>query len=327
MTRQLDGLLLLRSGIDKNRMMKKYDLIVPGELNPDLILTDPNLAPRFGQAEVLVADAALTPGSSSVVFACGAARLGLKVAFIGVVGDDLFGRFMLEALQERGVDISHVMVDPNQKTGLTVILNRVDDRAMLTHLGAINALRAEQIPDEILSQARHLHLASYFLQTRLQPDVPDLFRRARALGLSTSIDTNWDPEERWTGVQTLLPLVDVFLPNENEAMALAGVDTVDAAADRLAAQAGMVAIKMGAEGGLAAAGEERYRAAACPVKVVDTVGAGDTFDAGFVYGYLQGWSPGEALRLGIACGSASVQQAGGLAGQPSLDEALAALAG
>lgn len=306
-------------------MMKKYDLIVPGELNPDLILTDPDLTPRFGQAEVLVADASLTPGSSSVIFACGAARLGLKVAFIGVVGNDLFGRFMLEALQDRGVDTSHVIVDPSQKTGLTVILNRVDDRAMLTHLGAINALRAAQIPDELLSQARHLHLASYFLQTRLQPDVPDLFRRARALGLSTSIDTNWDPEERWTGVQALLPLVNVFLPNENEAMALAGADSVDAAVDWLADQAQLVAIKMGAEGGLVAEGNARCRQAAQPVKVVDTVGAGDTFDAGFVYGYLQGWSPRKALQLGIACGSASVQHAGGLAGQPSLGQALAAL--
>ena len=143
--------------------MKKYDIIVPGELNPDLILTDPDLEPRFGQAEVLVADAALTPGSSSVIFACGAARLGLKVAFVGVVGNDMFGRFMLDALDSRGVDISHVIVDPDQNTGLTVILNRIDDRAMLTHLGAINALRAEQVPGDLLSQARHLHLASYFL--------------------------------------------------------------------------------------------------------------------------------------------------------------------
>ena len=122
-----------------------------------------------------------------------------------------------------------------------------------------------------------------------------------------------------------MPLVDVFLPNENEAMALTGAERVEAAAGRLAVQVKVVAVKMGAEGGLAIAGGERYRAAALPVKVVDTVGAGDTFDAGFVYGYLQGWSLEKALKLAIACGSASVQQAGGLAGQPTLAEALAAL--
>ncbi|MCJ7702700.1 MAG: sugar kinase [Anaerolineales bacterium] len=307
--------------------MKKYDLVVPGELNPDLIITDPDLEPRFGQAEVLVKDAALTPGSSSVIFACGAARLGLKVAFIGVVGDDMFGRFMVAALEERGVDTSYVIVDPTQKTGLTVILNRVEDRAMLTHLGAINALRAAQIPDKALSQARHLHLASYFLQTSLQPDVPALFLRARSLGLTTSLDTNWDPDERWSGVHDLLALTNVFLPNENEAFALTGTGAVDDAAKKLAGIAEVVAIKMGAEGGLVVQCDRCFRSPALPVQVVDTVGAGDTFDSGFVYGYLQGWSLEKTLKLAIACGSLSTQFPGGLEGQPTLEEGLKHLEG
>lgn len=302
--------------------MCQYDVIVPGELNPDLILTDPNLEPRFGQAEVLVQNAALTPGSSSVIFACGAARLGLKVAFVGVVGDDMFGRFMLDALNVRGVDTTHIIVDPGKNTGLTVILNRVDDRAMLTYLGAINALRAEQIPDSLLSQARHLHLASYFLQTNLQPEVPDLFHRARSLGLTTSIDTNWDPDEKWTGVHDLLPLTNIFLPNENEALALTGTVSVAVAARKLATRADVVAVKMGAKGGLAISCDTVKQAPAIPVNVVDTVGAGDTFDSGFVYGYLQGWSLEKTLKLGIACGSLSTQKSGGLEGQPDLDTAL-----
>ena len=302
--------------------MKKFDILVPGELNPDLIITDPDLNPRFGQAEVLVQDAALTPGASSVIFACGAARLGLKVAFIGVVGKDMFGQFMLDALSSRGVDTSHIIVDPNQKTGLTVILNRVDDRAMLTHLGAINALRAEQIPDGLLSKTRHLHLASYFLQTNLQPDVPQLFRRARSLGLTTSMDTNWDPEERWSGVHELLPLTHVFLPNDNEAFALTGEREEQEAAEVLANDCEVVALKMGAKGAIAVTCDTRFQAPAIPVQVVDTVGAGDTFDAGFIYGYLQGWSLDKALKLGITCGSLSTQKSGGLEGQPTLEEAL-----
>ena len=302
--------------------MIKYDIIVPGELNPDLILTDANLEPRFGQAEVLVQDSTLTPGSSSVIFACGAARLGLKVAFIGVVGDDIFGHFMVDALNHRGVDTTHVIIDPNQKTGLTVILNRINDRAMLTHLGAINALRAEQIPDDLLSQARHLHIASYFLQTKLQPDVPKLFRRARDLGLTTSMDTNWDPDELWSGVRDLLPLTNVFLPNENEAFALTGKNIVEQAAKELALDANVVVIKLGGDGGMAVHCNNTYNAPALSVKVVDTVGAGDTFDAGFVYGYLQGWSLDKALKLGIICGSLSTQKSGGLQGQPTLAEAI-----
>jgi sugar/nucleoside kinase (ribokinase family) len=300
---------------------RKYDLIVAGEINPDLILTDPQLEPRFGQAEIIVNDAALTPGSSSVIFACGAARLGLKVAFVGVAGDDVFGHFMLDALQTRGVDISNVIVDPSQTTGFTVILNRVTDRAMLTHLGAINALNANQIQDDLLAQARHLHIASYFLQTRLRPDIPDLFRRARALGLTTSLDTNWDPSEQWTGVHNLLKLVDVFLPNENEACALTKMDSVMDSARKLAADSQIVAVKMGAQGGMAVAGDTLVQALAIRVEVVDTVGAGDTFDAGFIYGYLAGWSLEKSLRLGIVCGSLSTAKPGGLEGQPTLPEA------
>lgn len=302
--------------------MRKYDIVVPGELNPDLIITDPDLKPRFGQAEVLVQDSALTPGSSSVIFACGAARLGLNVAFVGVVGKDMFGEFMLDALSSRGVDTSNIIIDPTQKTGLTVILNRIDDRAMLTHLGAINALRAEQVPDDLLSQARHLHLASYFLQTNLQVDVPQLFQRARNQGLTTSMDTNWDPEERWSGVHDLLPLTDVFLPNDNEAFALTGERDVEEAARKLANLTEVVALKRGSEGALVISRDAMFRAPAIPVQVVDTVGAGDTFDAGFVYGYLQGWSLDRALQLGIVCGSLSTQKPGGLEGQPNLEEAL-----
>ena len=301
---------------------KTYDILVAGEINPDLILTDPHLEPRFGQTEILVQDAALTPGSSSVIFACGAARLGLNVAFIGVAGDDVFGHFMLEAMQSRGVDTSNIVIDPNQKTGFTIILNRVSDRAMLTHLGAINALTATQVSDELLVQSRHLHLASYFLQTNLQPDVPNLFQRARNLGLTTSLDTNWDPAETWVGVHELLPLVNVFLPNENEAFALMKTDDLEEAAYGLANRSKIVAVKLGASGGLAVMGDSIHRAPAIPVNVVDTVGAGDTFDAGFIYGFLQGWSLEKSLKLGIACGSLSTQEPGGLEGQPTLDEAL-----
>ena len=121
--------------------MPKFDILVAGEINPDLILTG-DVTPEFGQVEKLVDSAALTVGSSSVIFACGAARLGLKVAFVGVCGADIFGRFILDEMSRRGIDISAVRVDPDRETGLTVILNKGHDRAMLTHTGAIADLRA-----------------------------------------------------------------------------------------------------------------------------------------------------------------------------------------
>jgi len=301
--------------------MKPFDLLIPGEINPDLILSG-DVEPQFGQVEKLVDSAVLTIGSSSVITACGAARLGLKVAFVGVCGNDVFGRFMLDEMQKRGIHTSAVIVDPHQATGLTVILNKGNDRAMLTFPGAIASLRAEDIPDELLRQTCHLHVASYFLQDALRPDLPGLFARARALGLSTSLDTNWDPTGRWQGVQDLLPLTNVFLPNAAEACALTGEESVERAADRLSAQVETLAIKLGADGALGVRAGQTVRVPSIPVQVVDTVGAGDSFNAGFLYGYLRGWSLEKSLRLAAVCGALSTTASGGTAAQPTAEQAL-----
>ena len=196
--------------------MPEFDILVAGEINPDLILTG-DVTPEFNQVEKLVDSAALTIGSSSAIFACGAARLGLKVAFIGVCGEDVFGRFMLDEMQKRDVDVSNVIIRSNGQTGLSVILNQNADRAILTHPGLIADLQASDIPDSLLRQSRHLQVASYFLQTKLQPGLPALFHRAHSLELTTSLDTNYDPTEKWIGFDELLSITDIFFPNKNTA--------------------------------------------------------------------------------------------------------------
>lgn len=301
--------------------MRKFDVLVAGEINPDLILSG-DVEPSFGQVEKLVETAMLTIGSSSVIFACGAARLGLKVAFIGLCGDDVFGRFMLEEMQKHEVDIGNVISVPGGSTGLSVILNRGTDRAILTHPGLIPALKAEDVSDELLRQARHLHVASYFLQIALQPGLPRLFARARSLGLITSLDTNYDPSEEWAGFDELLAVTSVFLPNEAEACSLTRVEDVDIASLKLAGKVGTLAIKLGADGALGVRYNQRVRVSSIPVKVVDTVGAGDSFDAGFIYGYLQGWPLEKILHVATICGALSTRKAGGTTAQATLEEAL-----
>jgi sugar/nucleoside kinase (ribokinase family) len=298
-----------------------FDILVAGEINPDLILSG-EVEPAFGQAERLVRDARLEVGSSSAIFACGAARLGLRVAFLGVCGDDLFGRFMLEAMRARGVDVARIRLAPDERTGISVLLNRGHDRAILTFLGAMGALRTEAITADLLRAARHLHVSSYFLQTGLQPGLPDLFARAQGMGLTTSLDTNWDPANAWRGAADVLGHTTVFLPNAAEVCAIAGTADVGAAATVLATEAGIVAVKLGAEGALGAQGGRLLRVPAIPVEPVDTVGAGDSFDAGFLCAYLWGWDLERCLRLGAACGALSTQAAGGVAGQPTLEQAL-----
>ena len=297
-----------------------YDILVAGEINPDLILSG-NVIPEFGQVEKLVDAASLTIGSSSAIFACGAARLGLKVTFIGVCGEDVFGRFMLDEMSMRGVDVSNVIIRSNGQTGLSVILNDQVDRAILTHPGLIADLQASDISDELLRQSRHLHVASYFLQTKLQPDLPNLFRRAHSLGLTTSLDTNYDPSEKWTGFDELLAVTNVFLPNEREAVSLSGESNANLAAEGLGSRVEALGIKLGAEGALGVRDGVRVRVASIPVNVVDTVGAGDSFDAGFLYGYLNSWSLEKSLRQACVCGALYTQQAGGTNPQPTLEQA------
>jgi sugar/nucleoside kinase (ribokinase family) len=230
-------------------------------------------------------------------------------------------RQQLDEMTKRQVDIENVIVSQSGSTGLSVILNQASDRAILTHPGLIAELQASHISDALLRDSKHLHVASYFLQTKLQPDLPNLFRRARSLGLSTSLDTNYDPSEKWIGFDELLSVTNVFLPNEREALSLSGESNVDEAASRPGSKVEALAIKLGAEGALGVQKDSRVRVASIPVNVVDTVGAGDSFDAGFIYGYLNQWSLEKSLRLACVCGALSTQQAGGTNGQPTLAEA------
>jgi sugar/nucleoside kinase (ribokinase family) len=313
------------------------DILVVGEINPDIVISDPDPVPVFGEVERVVGSIRMTVGSSSAIFACGAARLGLRVAIYGIVGDDPFGRYMLEALAERGIDVAASTVDPDRPTGATVILTSGRDRAMLTGLGTIGALDTGRIPDPLLERARHVHLGAFFLQVEHRDRLPAFFAAARARGLTTSFDTNWDPTGRWDGgVDEMLRASDVFLPNAVEASRIAGIDDVEAAARELAARGAVgrsdggpiVAVKLGAAGALACRADgPMVRVEALPVEPIDTTGAGDSFDAGFLRAWLDGADLRASLELAAACGALSTRRAGGVDGQPSLAEAHEALAG
>jgi sugar/nucleoside kinase (ribokinase family) len=319
--------------------MTDFDLVVVGDCNADLLISGGDVVPAFGQQERLVDEANLTIGGSGGICAAGAARLGLRVAMVGVLGDDIFGRFMRESLGTRGVDMSAVRTDPRIPTGLSVHLIRDNDRAIITNPGTIPELRSEDIDADLLASARHVHVSSYFLQSGLWKGLPDLLRQARDAGAAVSLDPNWDPAETWDqGLSDVYGHLDVLLPNDAEVAELARAHAAakgheaaveDSAADaaRKLTQAGpAVVVKLGAEGALACFPDgQLLRVPAVPdVTPVDTVGAGDSFDAGYLAGTLWGWDTRQALALGVACGALSTRRAGGATAQATREEAVAA---
>jgi sugar/nucleoside kinase (ribokinase family) len=207
-------------------------------------------------------------------------RIGRAVSFAGKIGADAWGRYCTEALRAEGVDVSHVMCDPLLKTGVTVVLTSARDRALVTHPGATEALSPSDLPENLFTGRKHLHVSSFFLQTGMRTGWFSIMSRARAAGWSVSLDPGFDPLQAWDGLRDLLPLIDVLLPNEVELAALGGKSEPEHALRALARD----------------------------------------HNAGFLDAWLDRHGLCECLRAGVACGALSTRGFGGIAAQPTRDE-------
>jgi sugar/nucleoside kinase (ribokinase family) len=287
-------------------------ILVIGELNVDLIVSGLPTLPVLGQ-ELLCNDFQMALGSSSAICASWLAALGAMVDFWGKVGRDSYGEFVVSELDRRGIGTNGVIRDPDIRTGVTISLTYPNDRAMLTYLGSIAALRLDDLDLSFLACYDHLHSASIFLQRGLRPRLPTLYRAAKEAGLTTSLDSGWDPEEQWGhDIFDVLPYVDFFMPNEVEALYFTGASTVEKAVAELGRYAGAVVVKLGREGALACSGGQVWKAPGFEVEVVDTTGAGDAFNAGFLYTHIaEGRPMPDALCFANACGAIAVTTIGG----------------
>ena len=290
-------------------------VLVVGELNVDIVLSGMASPPVLG-SEVLAQEMRMVLGSASAIFASGVARLGHPVGFVSKTGDDDFGRFCREELQNAGISTDRLLLSL-RPTGATIVLSARGDRALVTHLGAIADLGYGDLPANLFDGFRHLHLTSYFLQERLRPDFSRLICEAKAAGLTVSFDPNSDPSQGWSPeIWDVIRSVDILFVNEQEAQALTGTSKTPEAIAILAERTACTVVKRGREGATAVRGAERIHLEAFSVNAVDTTGAGDSFAAGFVHGMLTKRPLRDCLLLANATGALSATGVGGTAAQP-----------
>jgi sugar/nucleoside kinase (ribokinase family) len=295
-------------------------VLIIGELNVDLVLSGCSRLPTLG-TEITASGFSMTLGSSSAICAVGLARLGRPVSFAGVVGADQWGDFCVDALRTAGVDVSSVARDERQQTGVTISLTSPSGRALVTYLGATASMTTDRLPSDWLTSGSHLHVSSVFLQTGLRRSWPSLLRAAQAADCTSSLDPGCDPENAWHhDVRRLASMVDVLLPNDVELTGLTGCSDPVNALHALANDRTVTVAKLGADGCLALVDGQPVRVVPPHVDVVDTTGAGDSFNAGFLDAWLDRRPLLDCMRAGAACGALSTRAPGGTTAQPTRAE-------
>ena len=295
-------------------MNKPFDVIVVGELNLDFIFSEIKELPVIGK-EIVANKMASTLGSSSAIFASNLSALGSSVKLLGKVGDDAIGEQVISALKVKDVDTRLVQKVKGASTGITFVLNYGKDRAMITHPGVMNLLTIDDVDEKELSMARHLHCSSCFLQQGLKKDIGQLFKKAKDLGLTTSLDPQWDPEEKWDlELKLILPHVDFFMPNKVEFEKMTGCENMEEGIIKIKRFCHNIIIKDGANGSYLYTKEKdkiHYQEAFLNRNVIDAIGAGDSFNAGFIYSFLKGAELEECLRFGSITGAVNTTAEGG----------------
>jgi len=302
--------------------MKKYDIAAIGELNVDIILNGIESEPEIGK-EKFCKDMIVTLGSSTAIFAANAAALGSKVCFVGLVGHDSFGELVKTSLQAKGV-ATHFIAEGETPTGATICMNYGEDRANLTYQGSMDVMGFDQIDKSVFDLTKHIHLSSLFMQSALLRDIDKVLDLAAQKGVTVSLDTQWDPMEKWAlDYKRVLPRITVFMPNEKELCALTGkAELEDAIAEVLPHLGGIMLVKCGSKGSLLVGkdGSRKLLPAFLNSNVVDAIGAGDSFNSGFISAFVKGLSPEECQVCGNLTGAVNTTAAGGTGAFTSLED-------
>jgi sugar/nucleoside kinase (ribokinase family) len=298
------------------------DVVCLGILVADAIARPVDDVPPRGALE-LVDDISLHGGGCALNTASALVRLGLEAAVVGKVGADPFGDFILQLLDERGVDRRGVSQDPAVPTSATVVLVDSGGERTFLHLpGANGRLARGDFDDDMLFSGKALHVAGALVMPALDGDPTVMvLEEARARGLTTSLDTVWDATGRWERLLPSLPYLDLFVPSLAEGSAISGQPDSESVAAWLRERGvGTVALKLGADGCFVSSDEFEGFVAAPAVEALDSTGAGDAFAAGVVYGYLAGWPLERTAALANAAGALAATAVGAVEGMLGLQE-------
>lgn len=290
------------------------DIVCLGQFTADVVVTPVERLPDKGKA-LFVDRISLQNGGCACNTAVALGRLGIGTAVIGKVGDDAFGHFLIQMMKEMGLDTSAMVQDPSVNTSTTAVLVSPDgERSFLHDRGGNARMTEENVDYEVVRKAKILHVAAAFLVAGLDgPPMARVLRRAREMGVRTCLDTAWDPDGGWMEVlEPCLSHVDMFIPSLEEARMLSREQEPREIASRfLRCGIETVVIKLGTEGCYARTQDGEFSVPVFKVaSVKDTLGAGDSFVAGFLAGMVNDWDVERSCRLANAVGACSVGASG-----------------
>jgi sugar/nucleoside kinase (ribokinase family) len=307
---------------EKIETMRKYDIAAIGELNVDVIMNGIESEPEIGK-EKFAQDMTVTLGSSTAIFAANAASLGSRVCFVGMIGRDSFGHLVRTSLEARGVDTSY-LVEGDVPTGASICMSYGEDRAVLTYQGAMDVMGLEDMDLSVFDQAKHIHLSSIFMQSGILRDLERILDLAASKGVTVSLDTQWDPVEKWAfDYKRLLPKITIFMPNEKELQCLTGKADLESAISAVEPYLGCaMMLKCGSKGSILIKkdGSRTGLPAFLNRDVVDAIGAGDSCNSGFVSAFVKGLPLEECQRTGNLTGAVNTTAAGGTGAFTSLED-------
>lgn len=264
--------------------MKKENLqktLFIGDVNVDLIFGGLTM-PVLEDKEVTASTFELTMGSTSIITAAAFSSLGGSAESCGLAGDDDYGRYMLSKMEEFKIGTKRIVIDPEIATGITVNLIHGDSRSQVTYPGTIEAFSGPDLLDDY-SDVRHVHLSGIYQQTAFLKNIIKTVEAFKRMGITVSLDTQWDISEKWNYLDRLLPLLDILFVNSDEAFSICGSTNIDEAIAYFRDRVSLIALKLGSEGSRIIEGHNTYKISAFPVEVTDTTGAGDSFAGAFLY--------------------------------------------